>query len=75
MTVNTEPVLVDPVDIMVFTYIDTVAVMIDITAPHEIMIPQMLTITEIIGKERKGTEDRCREHIVLCHQLLRHHGP
>ena len=39
MAVNAEPILVDTVDIMVFTHIDTVAIMIDITAPHEIMIP------------------------------------
>ena len=75
MTVDTETVFVDTIDIVVFAHIDAVAVMIGIAAPYEVVIPQMIAILEIIGKEGKGTEDGRGERIAVGHQLFGHDGP
>ena len=75
MTVDTEAVFVDAVDIVVFAHVDAVAVMIGIAAPYEVVIPQMIAVLEIIGEESKGTEDGLGKRITVGHQLFGHDGP
>ncbi len=54
MAMHAKAVLVDTVDIMVFAHVDTVAVMVGITAPDKVVIPQSAVVTEPTCKEGPG---------------------
>jgi hypothetical protein len=65
MAMNTKAVFIHPVDIVVFAYVDAIAIMVEITAPDEIVVPEGLLVIQIIGKESVGTEDCRRERDLL----------
>ena len=65
MTMDTKAVFIHPVDIVVFAYVDAIAIMVEITAPDEIVVPEGLLVIQIISKESVGTEDCRRERDLL----------
>jgi hypothetical protein len=65
MAMNTKAVFIHPVDIVVFAYVDAIAIMVEITAPDEIVVPEGLLVIQIISKESVGTEDCRRERDLL----------
>jgi hypothetical protein len=65
MAMDTKAVFIHPVDIVVFAYVDAIAIMVEITAPDEIVVPEGLLVIQIISKESVGTEDCRRERYLL----------
>ena len=69
-----ESVLVYTIYVMILTHIDTITIVINITAPDEIMPPQVLVIAEVVSKEGVATKDSCREMDPSIHEVYRHHS-
>ncbi len=59
---NTESIFIYTINIMVFTHIDAVAIVVGIATPHEIMPPQILVASIIICKEGIAAKN-CRREI------------
>ncbi len=74
MAVNAETILVHTINIMVFTHIDTVTIMISIAAPHKVMPPQVLIMREVVSKESIAAKNGRREVQAPLGQISRHHS-
>jgi hypothetical protein len=54
---DAESILIHAINIVILTYIDPVAIVVGIAAPHEIMPPQILIFCKVVGKESIGAEN------------------
>lgn len=48
---NTKTIFIHPVHIMIFSYINTITIMIYIMTPNKIMIPQQFFADMVISKK------------------------
>jgi hypothetical protein len=74
MTVNAKTILVHTIYIMVFAHIDTVSIMICITAPHKVMPPQILIACKEVSKKGITAKNSGREVQTTLSQITWHYG-
>ena len=74
MPMDAEAVFVDPVDIVVLAYVDAIAIVVDIAAPDEVVVPERYVVVQVVGEEGVGTKDGRWEGDFLFQQFLGHHS-
>ena len=61
MPMNTKTIFIHLIYIMILSHINTITVMVRITTPNKIMMPQQLFSSIIISEKSIDTQYRCRE--------------
>ncbi len=74
MPMNTKPILVNAINIMVLAHINAIAIMVGITTPNEVVPPQVLIMGIIVGKEGVAAKNCRREVQALFGQIIWHYG-